>query len=133
MASYLKNYNKNKNLERKLSTLVAGIVFAAPLVVSLMLYFHLPPVGVFISGVSLFVGAGLVQHYKNQATEKVQQSFLNLDIGYVLAKKPISKSGPSHFVISNKGFNHYYLKCLATGEQFLVSKSRVRDDFDIEN
>jgi hypothetical protein len=53
-------------------------------------------------------------------------------LGAVLAKK-ISPARPGRFVITNRGYNHYYLRCLNTGEQVLVSKSRVREDFDIAN
>jgi hypothetical protein len=73
-----------------------------------------------------------LQFYRRQLSEKLLAKYESLDIGAILKKK-MNRKNPRQFVIVNRGYNHYYLKCMNTGEQVLVSKSRIQEDFDIAN
>nr|BFD66912.1 hypothetical protein HAGR004_19340 [Bdellovibrio sp. HAGR004] len=85
------------------------------------------------SAAALFVvGAVLLHLLRAQVGSKLLSKYEKLDVGSVLAKK-ISPQSPRRFVVTNRGYNHFYLRCLNTGEQVLVSKHRVREDFDIAN
>ena len=85
-----------------------------------------------VMGLLIAAAATSIHFYRAKVSEKLLVKYESLDVGAVLAKK-LSPKTPQQFVITNRGFNHYYLKCLNTGEQVLVSKSRVREDFDITN
>lgn len=80
----------------------------------------------------LVAGAILLHLLRTQVGSKLLHKYENLDVGSVLSKK-ISPQSPRRFVVTNRGYNHFYLRCLNTGEQVLVSKHRVREDFDIAN
>jgi hypothetical protein len=54
----------------------------------------------------------------------------DLNVGAVLEKK-IGPSNRNRFVITHCGYNHYYVTSLKSGERVLVSKHRVREEFDI--
>ncbi|MBV2169797.1 MAG: hypothetical protein KUL82_13920 [Bdellovibrio sp.] len=83
-------------------------------------------------GVMMLLAAFWIQVIRNRVSAKLLGKYETLDVGSILSKK-ITPKQPRRFVITNRGYNHYYLKCLNTGEQVLVSKHRVREDFDIAN
>lgn len=83
-------------------------------------------------GVIMLLAAFWIQLIRNRVSAKLLGKYETLDVGSILSKKLTPKQ-PRRFVITNRGYNHYYLKCLNTGEQVLVSKHRVQEDFDIAN
>lgn len=81
----------------------------------------------------LFISAAIAIHvFRGQVAAKLVKKYETLDVGSILTKK-LTPRAPKQFVITNMGYNHFYLKCLHTGEQSLVSKHRIKEDFDIAN
>lgn len=132
MATFSEEFKKYQKQERLLT---GGIVLVSVLAPVSFTYLMEQKITWAISGlVALaFVATASYMHYvRAQVSQKLLSKYEKLEVGSVLAKK-ISTTRPHRFVITNRGFNHYYLKCLKTGEQVLVSKDRVREDFDIAN
>lgn len=132
MASFSQEFRKYQKQERFLTaTIVLGAVLAPVLFTWLM---DMKVHWVLAGGAALLVvlTATGVHIYRDKVAKKILKHYEDLEVGSVLAKK-ISPKKPTQFVITNTGYNHFYLKCLSTGEQVLVSKRRIREDFDIAN
>lgn len=132
MSSFVEEFKKYQKQERWLTGSIVLVSVFAPIAFTFLIE---KKAGWLISGIVgfVFLTAILsVQKMRNQVAEKLIRKYETLDVGAVLAKK-ITPEKPRRFVITNRGYNHYYLKCLNTGEQVLVPKHRVREDFDIAN
>lgn len=69
------------------------------------------------------------QVYLHRLLQKRQFDQEGHDIGAVLAKKVHKQQ--TRFLITHKGYSHYYLESEATGEKLLVAKTKVHEDFDV--
>ncbi|UYL08266.1 hypothetical protein B9G69_014550 [Bdellovibrio sp. SKB1291214] len=131
-SSFSDEFKKYQKQERRLTVAIVLVSVLAPVAFSLLLErkFHWMFCG--ITALMFLVAAVGLHVYRAKVSQKLLKKYENLEVGSVLAKK-ISPKAPSRFVITNTGYNHFYLRCLNTGEQVLVSKHRVREDFDIAN
>lgn len=131
-STFSDEFRKYQKHERRLTGAIVLVSVLAPVSFTFLLErkFHWTVCG--ITALLFLVSAVALHVYRAQVSQKLLQKYENLEVGSVLAKK-ISPKTPSRFVITNTGYNHFYLKCLNTGEQVLVSKHRVREDFDIAN
>jgi hypothetical protein len=124
-----KRYQKQQNL---LTFTIIVVSFFAPVSFTWLLE-NKVHWSILASAALAVVLSGLwIQYHRRRISHKLLLKYESLDVGAVLKKK-IQRKNPRQFVIVNRGYNHYYLKCMNTGEQVLVSKSRVREDFDIAN
>ncbi|MBO9667029.1 MAG: hypothetical protein J7501_09470 [Bdellovibrio sp.] len=132
MSSFSDEFRKYQKQGRSLTAAIVLVSVLAPISFSLLLErkFHWAMSGAAAMGF-LAIAVGL-HIYRAKVSQKLVRKYENLDVGSVLAKK-LSPKAPGRFVITNRGYNHFYLRCLNTGEQVLVSKNRVREDFDIAN
>lgn len=132
MSSFVEEFKKYQKQERWLTGAIVLVSFLAPVVFTILLErkAHWAVSGA--AGGTLLVLALWIHMVRARVAEKILTKYETLDVGAVLAKK-ITPQSPRRFVITNRGYTHYYLKCLHTGEQVLVSKHRVREDFDIAN
>ncbi|WP_413561538.1 hypothetical protein [Bdellovibrio sp. HCB209] len=131
-STFSDEFRKYQKQERRLTAAIVLVSVMAPVSFSILLdkKFHWIVCG--ITALIFLVAAVGLHVYRAQVSQKLLKKYETLDVGSVLAKK-ISPKAPSRFVITNTGYNHFYLRCLNTGEQVLVSKHRVREDFDIAN
>lgn len=132
MSSFAEEFKKYQKHERLLT---GGIVLMSVLAPVAFTFMMEKKVSWAISGLvalALLTTASYFHYVRTQISQKLLGKYEKLEVGSVLAKK-ISTIKHHRFVITNRGFNHYYLKCLKTGEQVLVSKDKVREDFDIAN
>jgi hypothetical protein len=82
----------------------------------------------------VFLGSAFLIHLiRQRVSQKLIKHYESLDIGAVLQKKMTAQKEKNRFVIINTGREHLHLQCLCSGTPLLVSKNRVREDFDIEN
>lgn len=132
MSSFVQEFKKYQKQERLLTAVMVLISVLAPLVFTLMLNqkVHWVASAAVLAGILMM--AFWIHILRDRISVKLLKKYEVLGIGFILSKKLSNKSA-ARFVITNTGFNHYYLKCLNTGEQVLVSKHRVREDFDIAN
>jgi|GEM_PF-1453930 len=132
MSSFVQEFKRYQRQERFLTAAIVMVSMLGPVLLTLMLDHRIHWAFLAVVGVVVIAAALWLHVLRNRVSEKLLSKYENLDIGYVLAKKTAPKN-PRRFVITNRGFNHYYLKCLNTGEQMLVSKHRIKEDFDIAN
>ncbi|WP_413587587.1 hypothetical protein [Bdellovibrio sp. HCB274] len=132
MSTFSDEFRKYQKQERRLTGAIVLVSVLAPVSFTLLLdrKFHWLVCGT--TALMFLVAAVALHIYRSQVSQKLLAKYETLDVGSVLAKK-ISPKAPRRFVITNTGYNHFYLRCLNTGEQVLVSKHRVREDFDIAN
>ena len=132
MSSFVEEFKKYQRQERLLTGALVLLSVMAPVSFTWLMDEKVHW-AVALGAAFVFVcGAILIHVLRARVAGKLLSKYENLDVGSVLAKK-ISPAQPRRFVVTNRGFNHFYLRCLNTGEQVLVSKSRVREDFDIAN
>ena len=131
-STFSDEFKKYQKQERALTGAIVLISVLAPITSSILLERRVHWISSACVGIVMLAVALGLRFYRSKVSEKLLKKYEKLDVGAVLAKK-ISPSRPGRFVITNRGYNHYYLRCLNTGEQVLVSKNRVREDFDIAN
>lgn len=132
MSSFVEEFKKYQKQERFLTGAIVLLSVLAPVSFTALVNYKVH--WMFAAGVAMiFIISGLIfQVVRNKVSEKLLGKYETLDVGSVLSKK-VTTQKARRFVVTNRGFNHFYLKCLNTGEQVLVSKHRVREDFDIAN
>lgn len=132
MSSFVEEFKKYQRQERLLTGGLVLLSVMAPVSFTWLMD-EVVHWAVALSAAFVFVCGAVVLHLlRTRVSEKLLSKYETLDVGSVLAKK-ISPVQPRRFVVTNRGFNHFYLRCLNTGEQVLVSKHRVHEDFDIAN
>lgn len=133
MSSFVQEFKKYQKQERFLTGAIVLVSVFAPVSFTWMMEkkMHWSLSG--LVGV-VFVLAALWMHfYRGRVAKKLLDQYETLEIGSVLAKKITPAKPNNKFVVTNRGYNHFYLRCVDTGEQVLVSKHRVREDFEIAN
>lgn len=132
MSSFAEEFKKYQKRERLLTGGIVLVSVLSPLSFTWLMEQKVSWALCGLAALGLLGTASYLHYVRGLVAEKLLVKYESLDVGSVLAKK-ITTHRPQHFVITNRGYNHYYLKCLNTGEQVLVSKNRVREDFDIAN
>ncbi|MFS4459973.1 hypothetical protein [Bdellovibrio sp. HCB2-146] len=132
MSSFVEDFKKYQKQERLLTGTIVLVSVLAPVSFTWLMEkkIHWSLSG--LVGVIFVLIALWLHFYRSQVAKKMLDQYETLDIGAVLAKK-LTPMKPRKFVVTNRGYNHFYLRCLETGEQVLVSKHRVREDFEIAN
>ncbi|WP_415061205.1 hypothetical protein [Bdellovibrio sp.] len=132
MSSFVEEFKKYQKQEGILTGAIVLVSVLSPVSFTWMMEHKFHWILSVSVGVMMLVAAFWIQLIRNRVSAKLLGKYETLDVGSILSKKLTPKQ-PRRFVITNRGYNHYYLKCLNTGEQVLVSKHRVREDFDIAN
>ncbi len=76
--------------------------------------------------------AFFAQFRRSKISRELSHKFEQLQVGVRLEKK-IPQSNTKEFLIIDKSARHFSLQCIQTGQNILVCKHRVREDFDIAN
>lgn len=131
--SLAQEFKKIQKLERVLTIAIIVISVLAP--ISFSWITEKKPHGYTSAGIaaSFVVSAFIIYWIRQQISQKLLRHYEALDIGAVLQKKMTPRKEKNRFVIINTGREHFHLQCLCSGRPLLVSKSRLREDFDIEN
>ncbi|WII71075.1 hypothetical protein QJS83_11440 [Bdellovibrio sp. 22V] len=132
MSTFVKEFKKYQKQERLLTGSMVLVSVLAPISFTWLMekrahWTVSTAVVVFMCATALYLHA-----IRARVASKLMKKYEDLDVGSVLAKK-LAPTDPRKFMVTNRGYNHFYLKCLSTGEQVLVSKHRVQEDFDIAN
>lgn len=132
MSSFVEDFKRYQKQERLLTGTIVLVSVLAPVSFTWLMEkkIHWSLSG--LVGVIFVLIALWLHFYRSQVAKKLLDQYETLDIGAVLSKK-LTPMKPQKFVVTNRGYNHFYLRCLETGEQVLVSKHRVREDFEIAN
>ncbi len=132
MSSFVTEFKKHQKQERILTGSLVLLSVLAPVSFTWMMNQKMNWIVSTIVAASFLLSALWLHVIRNRIAGKLLSKYETLEIGSVLTKK-ITPKNPKRYVVTNLGYNHFYLKCLKTGEQVLVSKHRVREDFDIAN
>lgn len=132
MSTLVADFKRYQKKERMLTVMIVLASVSAPIASSILLNMKINWVYALIVGSSFLVIATWLHIVRSKVSQRLIVKYEALDIGSILAKK-ISTVRNEKFVITNTGYNHFYIRCLNTGEQSLVSKHRIREDFDIAN
>lgn len=130
MTNTERDFRKHQSQERLLSGLLVACSVLAPVSftwLSQKEFYWIISVG---TALSFVMAALIVQLLRQFLSQKLENHYENLNVGAVLEKK-IGPSNRNRFVITHCGYNHYYVTSLKSGERVLVSKHRVREEFDI--
>ena len=132
MSSFAQEFKKYQKQERLLTVSLVLVSVLAPVSFTWLMNNKVNWIICAVVAV-LFISAATAIHViRAQVASKLLKKYETLDVGSILTKK-ITPKNSKQFVITNTGYNHFYLKCLNTGEQSLVSKHRIKEDFDITN
>ena len=132
MSSFVEEFKKYQKQERFLTAAMILSSILSPISFTTLTNQKVHWAISYTTAIVLLGTAAWLYVVRNRVAEKLIRKYETLEVGAVLAKK-LTPKNPRRFVITNRGYNHFYLKCLKTGEQVLVSKHRVREDFDIAN
>ncbi len=132
MSSFVEEFKKYQRQEGVLTGAMVLVSVMSPVSFTWMMEHKFHWIFSVSVGLIMLLAAFWIQVIRNRVSAKLLGKYETLDVGSILSKKLTPKQ-PRRFVITNRGYNHYYLKCLNTGEQVLVSKHRVQEDFDIAN
>lgn len=132
VASFSNDFKKYQKRERLLTSTIVLIAALAPVCFTFLIQQKVHWVISLLFAVVMIVAAAWIHIYRDHIAKKILRTYENIEIGSVLAKK-ISSRTPSRYVVVNRGHKHFYLQCLGTGEQVLVSKNKVHEDFNITN
>lgn len=126
-------FKKFQKLERVLTVTIILISVLAPISFSWIM--ERKPHGYASAAIAIFflASAFIIYWMRQQISQKLLRHYEALDIGAVLQKKMTPRNEKNRFVIINTGREHFHLQCICSGRPLLVSKSRLREDFDIEN
>lgn len=130
--SFSGEFRKYQKRERLLTSGIVLIAAFAPICFTFLIQRKVHWVISLFFAVIMIVGAAWAHVYRDKVSKKILRTYEDIEIGSVLAKK-ISSRTPRKYVVVRRGYNHFYLQCLGTGEQVLVSKNKVREDFNITN
>ncbi len=112
--------------EKLLSGLLMGISLAAPVVFTYLMGSHIHRALASFLAFSVLMLCLWILLYRSHVSRQVKRSYESLEVGLILARKA---RHAKKFIITKQGYTHYYLKCLDTGEQLLISRQRAHDDF----
>ncbi len=132
MSSFVEEFKKYQKQERQLTGALVLLAVLAPVSFTWLMDSKVHWLAAVCVASGFVVGAVCIHVLRSRVAEKLLEKYEDLDVGSVLKKK-IALEASRRFVVTNRGYNHFYLRCLHTGEQMLVSKHRVREDFDIAN
>ncbi len=132
MSSFVEEFKKYQKQERLLTGAIVLVSVMAPVSFTWLIdkKIHWSLSG--LAGVFFLLTALWIHFYRGRVAKKILDQYETLEVGAVLSNK-LTPVNPRKFVVINRGYSHFYLKCITTGEQVLVSKSRVREDFEIAN
>jgi hypothetical protein len=133
MSSFVQEFKKYQKQERVLTGAIVLLSVSAPVSFTWMMEMRMHWSLSGLVGVVFVVAAFWLHFYRGRVAKKLINQYETLDIGSVLSKKITAVKPKNKFVVTNRGYNHFYLRCVDTGEQVLVSKHRVREDFEIAN
>lgn len=128
----LKEIRAIQHQERSLTALFVICLIASPVVPSLMMKNQSPSLVPLLIGLFFVAIAFWAQYKRAQMARQLLATFDNLSVGAKLEKK-LTRNTPQQFLIVDKTPGHFNLRCVQTGESILVSKGRVREDFEIAN
>ncbi|MNL45137.1 hypothetical protein D3C87_1677550 [compost metagenome] len=132
MSSFGEEFRRYQKQENLLTFTIIVVSFLAPVSFTWLMNHKVHWAILGLMALAVVLSGIWIQFYRQRISHKLLLKYESLDVGSILTKK-LNRKIPREFVIINRGYNHYYLKCVKTGEQMLVSKSRVREDFDIAN
>lgn len=132
MASFSNEFKKYRKQERILTATIVLVAVVAPVSFTWLMQHQVHWAVSMLCAIFVIVTAGWIHLCRDQVAKKILSTYESIDVGAVLDKKIISKP-TGQFVVTNRGYNHFYLRCNHTGEQVLVSKNKVREDFNITN
>ena len=125
-----RNFRKFQAQEKLLSGLLVACSVMAPVSftwLSQKEFYWIISVG---AAVSFVMTALVLQIFRQNLNQRLESHYEQLAVGSVLEKK-VGPASRNKFVITHCGYNHYYVTSLKSGERVLVSKNRVREEFDI--
>lgn len=114
--------------ERILSGLLVVVATTAPVAFTYLMQRRVHWLVSFGSACALVAAAIWIHLYREKISKKIKVKYETLEIGRVLSKKSRQRH---RYVITNMGYNHYYLKSLENGEQVLIPRRRAREDYDL--
>lgn len=130
MSSFVEEFTKYQKQERWLAGVIVFLFVMAPVSFTVVLNAKLPFWNAVALSLSLLLGALVVYLARAHVADKIINTYESLHVGAVLAKKIVTPQ-PRRFIVTHRDSNRFYLQCLHTGEKVLMSKRRVREDFDI--
>ncbi len=122
------NFKKYQKKERVLSVALLSVAAMAPITMTLMMEKKIHWMLSGSVGFAVLMASLWISLYKNRLEQKLKAELESLDIGHILASK---SKATNRFVITNTGYDHYYIKSLDNGEQMLISRRRAIEDFDL--
>lgn len=130
--NFKKNY-KNKYKREKLKTnILSGLIFfcsiSAPMSFSFLIQQKINAVAAFSVGLSFVFVLLVLAYFRSNALKNLEQSYNEVRAGMKVKKK----QSTSMYEVVQESHNFFYLKDTIDNRRMMISKEKLRSDFELE-
>lgn len=128
-----KNTYKNKYKREKIKTnILSGLIFfcsiSAPMSFSFLIQQKINAVAAFSVGLSFVFVLLILAYFRSTALKNLEQSYSEVRTGMKVKKK----QSASMYEVVQESHNFFYLKDTLDNKKMMISKEKLRADFELE-
>lgn len=126
------NLKNNYKREKLKTNILSGLIFccsiAAPLSFSLLIQKKINAIAAFSVGLSFVFILVILAYFRSQALKNLEQKYNEVRTGTKVKKK----QSESTYEVMQESPNFFYLKATIDNKKMMVSKEKLRSDFELE-
>jgi signal transduction histidine kinase len=128
-----KNTYKNKYKREKIKTnILSGLIFfcsiSAPMSFSFLIQQKINAVAAFSVGLSFVFILLILAYFRSSSLKNLEQSYSEVRTGMKVKKK----QSASMYEVVQESHNFFYLKDTLDNKKMMISKEKLRSDFELE-
>lgn len=132
MSKKVNDYRSNYKREKLKTSVLSGLVFfcsiAAPVSFSILIQRKINAVAAFSVGVGFVFALLILAYFRANAMKKLENSYNQVHPGMKVKKK----QSTSLYEVVQESPNYFYLKDTIENKRMMVSKEKLRSDFELE-
>ena len=132
MSKKANDYRSDYKRERLKTTVLSGLVFfcsiAAPVSFSILIQRKANPVAAFSVGVAFVFALLILAYFRSNAMKNLENSYNQVRTGMKVKKK----QSTSRYEVVQESPNYFYLKDTIENKKMMVSREKLRSDFELE-
>ncbi|MBL7542375.1 MAG: hypothetical protein JNL11_01095 [Bdellovibrionaceae bacterium] len=126
--TYKSNYKKQKLKTDILSGLIFFCSISAPISFSFLVQQKTNAIAAFSVGLSFVFALFILAYFRSAALKSLEQSYNQVRTGMRVKKK----QSASLYEVVQESHNYFYLKDTLDNKKMMISKEKLRSDFDLE-
>lgn len=122
------NFKKEKMKSNILSGMIVFCSIAAPLSFSFLIQRKVNPIAAFSVGLSFVFVLLILAYFRSHALKTIEQKYNQVRTGMKVKKK----QSASLYEVVQESPNFFYLKDTIDNKKMMISKEKLRSDFELE-